>query len=174
MPEKCTLYKINKIAVFALLSHSQETSKFLLRLRNGLGYLYSGFKLSIRCLVEFFWYIRREHTYQWLYLLLTMMINKNNDNDNDNKRDKYADLKLGVKSLYPGHKVSGREVVFDFLGAYSINIQKKLAKFLEDKKVVNVTIERSQKWIVSQNCVQVVKKFTLHRHCLAKRKILGR
>lgn len=92
-----------------------------------------------------------------------MMINKNNDNDNDNKRDKYADLKLGVKSLYPGHKVSSREVVFDFLAAYSINIQKKRAKFVEDiKKVVNVTINRSEKWIVSQNCVQVVKKFTLH------------
>ena len=88
------------------------------------------------------------------------MINKNNDNDN--KRDKYVDLKLGVKSLYPGHKVSSREVVFDFLAAYSINIQKKLAKFLEDKKFVNVTIERLQKWIVSLNHVQVVKKFTLH------------
>ena len=90
------------------------------------------------------------------------MINKNNDNDNDNKRDKYADLKLRVKSLYLGHKVSGREVVFDFLAAYPIDIQKKLSKFLEDKKVVNVTIERSQKWIVSQNCVQVVKTFMLH------------
>ena len=90
------------------------------------------------------------------------MINKNNDNDNDNKRDKYADLKLGVKSLYPGHKVSNREVVIDFLAAYSINIQKR-AKFVEDiKKVVNVTINRSEKWIVSQNCVQVVKKFRLH------------
>lgn len=99
-----------------------------------------------------------------------MMINKNNDNDNDNKRHKYADLKLGVKSLYPGHKVSSREVVFDFLGAYSINIQKKLAKFPEDKKVVNVTIERSQKWIVSQNRVQVVKKFTLHRQSLFSKK----
>ena len=90
------------------------------------------------------------------------MINKNNDDDNDNKRDKYADLKLRVKSLYLGHKVSGREVVFYFLAAYPIDIQKKLSKFLEDKKVVNVTIERSQKWIVSQNCVQVVKTFMLH------------
>ena len=62
MPEKCTLYKINKIAVFALLSHSQETSKFLLRLRNGLGYFYSGFKLSIRCLVEFF-SVHKKRTY---------------------------------------------------------------------------------------------------------------
>ena len=53
----------SKIAVFALLSHSQDTSKFLLWLRNGLVYLYSGFELSITCLVELFWYIRRQiHT----------------------------------------------------------------------------------------------------------------
>ena len=67
-----------------------------------------------------------------------------------------------MKSLYPRHKVSSTEVVFDFLVVYSINMQKKLTKFLEDKKVVNVTTERWQKWIVSPNCVQVVKKFTLH------------
>ena len=76
------------------------------------------------------------------------------------KRDKYADLRLGVKSLYPGHKVSSVEVVFDFLAAYSINLEKELTKILEDKKVVNVMIERSQKWIISQNC-EIVKRFTL-------------
>lgn len=37
-----------------------------------------------------------------------------NNDDNDNKRDKYADSKLGGKSLYPRHKVSSREIVFDF------------------------------------------------------------
>ena len=42
------------------------------------------------------------------------------------KRDKYVDLKLGVKSLYPGHKVSSIEVVFDFLAVYSINLEKEL------------------------------------------------
>ena len=57
-----------------------------------------------------------------------------------------------MKSLYPGHKVSSIEVVFDFLDAYSINLKKELTKILEDKKVVNVTTERSQKWIISQNC----------------------
>ena len=44
------------------------------------------------------------------------------------KRDKYADLKLGVKSLYPGHKVRSIEVVFDFLAAYSIGLEKKLTE----------------------------------------------
>ena len=76
------------------------------------------------------------------------------------KRDKYADLKLGVKSLYPGHKISSIEFVFDFLAAYCINLEKELTKILEDKKVVNVTIEKSQKWIICQNC-EIVKRFTL-------------
>ena len=50
--------------------------------------------------------------------------------------------------------------MFDFLAAYSINLEKEPTKILEDKKVVNVTIERSQKWIISQNC-EIVKRFTL-------------
>ena len=37
---------------------------------------------------------------------------------------------------------SSIEVVFDFLVAYSNNLEKELAKTLKDKKVVNVTIER--------------------------------
>ena len=45
------------------------------------------------------------------------------------KRDKYADLRLGVKSLYPGHKVSSVQVVLDFLAAHSINLAKELADF---------------------------------------------
>ena len=52
------------------------------------------------------------------------------------KKEKYADLKLGLKSLYPGHKVSSLEVALDFLAAYSINLEKELAKILEDRKVV--------------------------------------
>ena len=52
------------------------------------------------------------------------------------EREKYADLKLGLKSLYPGHKVSSLEVALDFLAAYSINLEKELAKILEDRKVV--------------------------------------
>ena len=62
------------------------------------------------------------------------MINKNNDNDNDNKRDKYADLKLGMKSLYPGHKVSSGEVLFDFLAVYSTNKRRSLLSFWKIRK----------------------------------------
>ena len=53
------------------------------------------------------------------------------------KRDKYADLGVGVKSLYSGHKVSSIEVIFDFLAAYSTHFENELTKILQDKKVVN-------------------------------------
>ena len=38
------------------------------------------------------------------------------------KRDQYADLRLGVKSLYPGHKISSVQVVFGLLAAHSIKL----------------------------------------------------
>ena len=34
------------------------------------------------------------------------------------KKDKYIDLKLGIKNLYSGHKVKFITVVFDFLAVY--------------------------------------------------------
>ena len=55
------------------------------------------------------------------------------------KRDKYAELRTGVKSLCSGHKVSGIQLIFDFLAAYSINLENELTKFY--KKVVSKTIE---------------------------------
>ena len=61
------------------------------------------------------------------------------------KRDKYADIRLGVKSLYLKHKDSSVQVVIALIAAYSINLEKELATILQDKKVVSTTIERSQK-----------------------------
>ena len=45
------------------------------------------------------------------------------------KRDKHSDLiiRLGVKSLYPGHKASSVQVVLDFPAAHCINFEKELA-----------------------------------------------
>ena len=37
------------------------------------------------------------------------------------KRDKYADLRVGVKSLYYGHKVSSIEVTFDLIPSRLLN-----------------------------------------------------
>jgi len=55
------------------------------------------------------------------------------------RRDKNVDLKLEVKSLYSGHKISSLNVVFDFLAVNSINLEDGQAKVSKDKKVVNVT-----------------------------------
>ena len=49
------------------------------------------------------------------------------------KRDKYADLRIGVKNLCSGHKVSGIDVIFDFLVAYSTHLENELTKILQDK-----------------------------------------
>ena len=72
--------------------------------------------------------------------------------------NKYADLSIGVKSLYSGHKVSNVEVIFDFLAAYSTHLENKLTKILQNKSVVSKTIEKSQKLLFSKNC-EIVKRF---------------
>ena len=64
------------------------------------------------------------------------------------KRDKYADLGIGVKSLYSGHKGSSIEVIFFFLAAYSTHLENELTKNLEDTGVESKTIQKSQKWII--------------------------
>ena len=74
-----------------------------------------------------------------------------------NKQEKYVDLRLGIKYLYPGFKVSQINVVFDYLGAHHKELNKDLSK-LFGTQVTNLTIERSQKWIISQNC-EIVKRF---------------
>ena len=64
------------------------------------------------------------------------------------KRDKYEDLRIGVKSLYSGHKASSIQVIFNFLAAYSINLDNELRinyDFTIRKKVVSKNIEKSQK-----------------------------
>ena len=40
------------------------------------------------------------------------------------KKDKYIDLKLGIKNLYPGHKVKLITVVFDFLAVYYKDLEE--------------------------------------------------
>ena len=74
------------------------------------------------------------------------------------KRGRYADLRIGVNSLYSGQKVNNIEVIFDFLAAYSTDLENELTKILQDKRVASKTVEKSQKWLISQNC-EIVKRF---------------
>ena len=73
------------------------------------------------------------------------------------KKDKYIDLKLGIKNLYSGNKVKLITVVFDFLAVYYKDLEEELTSIL-DNNLAKTTIERSQKWIISQNC-GIVKRF---------------
>ena len=72
------------------------------------------------------------------------------------KQNKYLDLKLGIKNLYPGYKVKLITIVFDYLDAYYKYLDKELNMLL-GPKVARLTIERSQKWIISRNC-EIVRR----------------
>ena len=74
------------------------------------------------------------------------------------KENKYVDLRLGIKNLYPGYKVKLITIVFNYLGAYNKDLDKEL-NMLFGPKVARVTIERSQKRIISRNC-EIVKSFS--------------
>ena len=74
------------------------------------------------------------------------------------KQNKYVDLRLGIKNLYPVYKVKLITKVFDYLGVYNKDLDKEL-NMLFGPKVSRVTIERSQKWVISQNC-KIVKRFS--------------
>ena len=62
-----------------------------------------------------------------------------------NKQNKYVDLRLEIKNLYPGYKEKLITIVFDYLGAYYKDLDKELNMLLEPK-VARLTIERSQKY----------------------------
>ena len=74
------------------------------------------------------------------------------------KQNKYLDLRLGIKNLYPGFKVKLITIVFDYLSACYKDQDKEL-NILFGPKVARLTIERCQKWVISQNC-EIVKKFS--------------
>ena len=74
------------------------------------------------------------------------------------KQNKYLDLRLGIKNLYPGYKVKIITLVFDYLGAYYKYLDKEL-NMLFGPKVARLTIEQSKKWVISQNC-EIVKRFS--------------
>ena len=58
------------------------------------------------------------------------------------KQNKYVDLRLGIKSLYPCYKVRLITIVFDYLGVYNKDLDKEL-NMLFGPKVERVTNKRS-------------------------------
>ena len=85
---------------------------------------------------------------------------------NKYKQNKYVDIRLGIKNLYPGYIVKLITIVFDFLGAYYKDLDKEL-NMLFGPKVARLTIERSQNWVISQNC-EIVKRFSCVKQWLGE------
>ena len=74
------------------------------------------------------------------------------------KHNKYVGLMLGIKNFYPGYKVKLITIVFDYLGAYYKDLDEEL-NMLFGPNLARLTIERSQKWVISQKC-EIVKRFS--------------
>ena len=73
------------------------------------------------------------------------------------KREKYMDLRPILKRMYPGHKITQVNVVFDFLSAYHTNLIRKLTDvgLTEGPNI----LRKCQEWVISQNC-EIVKSCT--------------
>ena len=58
------------------------------------------------------------------------------------KREKYIDVRKGIKNLYKHHTVTQINVVFEFLGAYYAKVEKELNNITgTDKKTEYIIIK---------------------------------
>ena len=96
---------------------------------------------------------------QWLLLEGTVCsVGKIMDRSNL-KQEKYRELRSGIQQLYPSHKVTQVNLVFDFLGNYHKTLKSQVQDHITaSKKETSYLLLKSQKWIMSQNC-EIVKTF---------------
>ena len=87
------------------------------------------------------------------------------------KQMKYRDLRSGIKQMYPQHKVTQVNIVFDFLGNYYKDLKtqvhnhvilrntdkQQISSKITSEKETRYLLQKSQKWILSQN-VEIVKR----------------
>ena len=81
------------------------------------------------------------------------------------------DLRSGIKQMYPQHKVTQVNIVFDFLGNYYKDLKtqvhnhvilrntdkQQISSKITSEKETRYLLQKSQKWILSQN-VEIVKR----------------
>ena len=87
------------------------------------------------------------------------------------KQMKYRDLRSGIKQMYPQHKVTQVNIVFDFQGNYYKDLKTQvhnhvilrntdkpqISSKITSEKETRYLLQKSQKWILSQN-VEIVKR----------------
>ena len=67
------------------------------------------------------------------------------------EREKYIDVRKGIKNLYKDHTVTQINVVFDFLGGYCTKVEKELNNITGTDKKTEYIIIKCQTWLLSQN-----------------------
>ena len=65
--------------------------------------------------------------------------------------------------MYLGYKVKFITIEFDYLSVYYEDQDKEL-NMLFEPKVGRLTIERTQQWVISQNC-EIVRKYSRMQLC---------
>ena len=77
------------------------------------------------------------------------------------KQTKYIELHAGIKREYKSTSVYQINIVFDFLGGHHEQLRNDLRSITNTDKELSYLIERSQKWILSQNVDNtcIIKKF---------------
>ena len=74
------------------------------------------------------------------------------------KQDKYSEMRKSLERLNRGYEIDQINVVFDFLGCYSKQLECHIKRLYEGEKEAKLVIEQCQKWVLSQNC-EIVKNF---------------
>ena len=73
------------------------------------------------------------------------------------KQDKYSEMRKSLERLNRGYEIDQINVVFDFLGCYSKQLECQIKRLCEGEEA-KLVIEQCQKWVLSQNC-EIVKNF---------------
>ena len=73
------------------------------------------------------------------------------------KQDKYSEMRKSLERLNRGYEIDQINVVFDFLGCFSKQLECQIKRLCEGEEA-KLVIEQCQKWVLSQNC-EIVKTF---------------
>ena len=61
-------------------------------------------------------------------------------------------MRKSLERLNRGYEIDQINVVFDFLGGYSKQLECHIKRLCEGEKEAKLVIEQCQKWVLSQNC----------------------
>ena len=87
----------------------------------------------------------------WLLIEGTVCLVRRIKEKTPMEREKYIDVRKGIKNLYKDHTVTQINVVFDFLGGYCTKVENELNNITGTDKKTEYIIIKCQRWLLSQN-----------------------